>query len=157
MYSEVENQSKPFVFRKHVSFHETDAMGVVHHSNYVRYFEEARVAWMRARGLIEWHAPMGPYTFAVVDIEVRYLRPAKFEDEIEVWVQATARGARLEFQYAIWNPRLGTWCTTGRTGLVALNSALMPVKLRTEIRAVFLQESWSEVWPPAPPVSASVR
>jgi len=157
MSAEVEIQSKAFVFRKHVAFHETDSMGVVHHSNYVRYFEEARVEWMRASGLIEWHAPMGPYSFAVVDLEARYLRPAKFDDEIEVWLQVTARGARLEFQYAIWNPRLETWSATGRTGLVALNSELKPVKLRTEVRAVFLREPWSEVWPPAPPISASVR
>ncbi len=150
-------ESQLFIYRKHVAFHETDTMGVVHHSNYVRYFEEARVAWLRARGLIEWHAPMGPYTFAVVDIEARYLRPAKFDDEIEVYLQVAARGARLEFQYAIWNLRLETWNATGRTSLVPLNSDLKPVKLRTEVRAVFLREPWCDVWPPAPPSSAPAR
>ena len=34
-----------------VQYYETDQMGVVHHSNYIRWFEEARAEWMEAVGL----------------------------------------------------------------------------------------------------------
>lgn len=139
---------QPFLFRKHVAFHETDTMGVVHHSNYVRYFEEARVAWMRDRRLIEVHTPVGPYSFAVIDVEARYLRPVKFDDEIQVFVEVKMEGARMRFQYAIWCERLATWSATGKTTLVPLDANLRPAKLPPEVRAVFQIEPWSETWPP---------
>jgi len=137
-----------FIHRLHVAFHETDAMGVVHHSNYVRYFEEARVAWLRERGLMQHHAPFGPYTFAVIDLGVKFLKPAKFDDLLEVWVQVRTQGARLRFQYAIWSARTREWNATGFTELVPINGELRAVKPPWEVRDVIHAEKWDETWPP---------
>ena len=38
-------------FKRQVNYYETDRMGVVHHSNYLRYLEEARYVWMEEMGL----------------------------------------------------------------------------------------------------------
>ncbi len=35
-----------FIFERKINYYETDKMGVVHHSNYIRYMEEARCAWL---------------------------------------------------------------------------------------------------------------
>ena len=35
-----------FIFKRTINYYETDRMGVVHHSNYIRYMEEARTAWL---------------------------------------------------------------------------------------------------------------
>ena len=88
--------------RHRVPFFETDAMGVVHHSNYVRYFELARVVWL------EEHAQ--PYTayveqglhFATTRVEVDYQHPVRFDEKIEVtaWL-AWVRHASLCIRYTI--------------------------------------------------------
>ena len=85
-----------------VPFYETDAMGLVHHANYVRYFELARIRWMD-----EHHRPYREYVaeglhFATTRVEVDYLRGLRFDDEVEiaVWL-AWARGASLRMDYAL--------------------------------------------------------
>ena len=91
--------------RHRVAFYETDAMGVVHHSNYVRYLELARVRWMD-----EHHKPYTEYVsadlhFAVTRVEIDYHRPARFDDEVAatVWLE-WLRGASLRMAYELTGP-----------------------------------------------------
>jgi acyl-CoA thioester hydrolase len=140
--------SEPFVHQLRVAFHETDSMGVVHHSNYVKYFEAGRVAWLRERGLMHVHIPYGPYTFAVVDLDLKFLKPAKFDDLLEVVVEASLEGVRMKFRYAIWNTRLQDWSATGSTELVPINNELRPVKPPAEIRQALKPKNTGENWPP---------
>ena len=85
-----------------VAFYETDAMGVVHHSNYVRYMELARVRWMD-----EHHHPYRDYlagdlNFAVTRVEADYRLPARFDDEVAITVWAEwVRGASLRMAYEL--------------------------------------------------------
>ena len=75
-----------FVHRLRVRFAETDAMGIVHHSRYVPYLEEARVAYLRAIGR--------PYTAwreagidaTVLECWVQYRQPLRFDEEVDVHV-----------------------------------------------------------------------
>jgi acyl-CoA thioester hydrolase len=85
-----------------VPFYETDAMGIVHHSNHVRYFELSRIAWLE-----EHDQPYQCYVdsgihFATTRVEVDYLRPAKFADvvEITVWAEEVRR-ASLRMAYIL--------------------------------------------------------
>lgn len=74
-----------------VNFYETDAQGVVHHSNYPRYFEECRGIFLERVG-IPYHVLRNDYGIDVVLLElgVKYLRPVKFGDlmEIEFWIDS---------------------------------------------------------------------
>lgn len=77
-------------------------MGVVHHANYVRYFELSRVQW-----LAEHDRPYREYVeqgihFAVTRVEVDYQKPAYFDDELHVtsWL-SWVRHASLAIAYAI--------------------------------------------------------
>ncbi len=88
--------------RHRVPFYETDAMGVVHHSNFVRYLELARIRW-----LDEHHRPYREVVaegrhFATTRVEVDYLRPVAFdvEVEVEVWL-SWVRGASLRMAYRL--------------------------------------------------------
>lgn len=145
----MKNNNSTFDYHHRVAFHDTDTMGVVHHSNYIRYFEEARVAWLRERGLIELHQPMGPWAFAVIELDCRYIKPARFEDELVTRVEGIVKGLRLKFRYAIWSKRLESWICTGHTILVPLNKDLRPTRLPEAVLQQFGAESWSETWPPA--------
>ena len=88
--------------RHRVPFYETDAMGVVHHSNYVRYLELARIRW-----LDEHHRSYREYVadsqhFATTHVEVDYYRSAAFDDEIRItaWLE-WIRGASLRMAYRL--------------------------------------------------------
>ncbi len=85
-----------------VNFHETDAMGIVHHANFVRFLEEARVQF-----IAEHHRPYTEYIaagqhFAVTNLSCQFHRPARFDEVIEIiaalrWV----RGASICFVYEL--------------------------------------------------------
>lgn len=83
-----------------VRFAETDLMGIVHHANYLLYFEEARVEYLRRRGAVytEWVAK--GIHLPVVDTRVHYRRAAQFHEvlEIETWLGLVSRVA-IRFDY----------------------------------------------------------
>lgn len=85
-----------------VSFYETDAMGIVHHANYVRFLEDARVQF-----LADHDRPYTAYMaeglhMPVTHVEVSYLRSCRFADAIDIscWV-AWARHASVGFAYRL--------------------------------------------------------
>jgi len=82
-----------------VRFVETDAMGIVHHSNYLAYFEEARVAYLRHLGhpFTGWRD--AGLESPVLESFVQYRKPLNFDDEIEVHV-GLAELTRATFQMA---------------------------------------------------------
>jgi acyl-CoA thioester hydrolase len=85
-----------------VPFYETDAMGIVHHSNHVRYFELARIGFLEQHDLpYEQYVASGLH-FATTRVEVDYHRPARFADvvEITVWAEAVRR-ASLRMGYVL--------------------------------------------------------
>ena len=85
-----------------VAFYETDAMGVVHHSNYVRFLELSRTAWLE-----QHDRPYGEYValgihLATTRVEVDYLKPLRFADEVTVrtWLE-WVRHASLRMAYSL--------------------------------------------------------
>ena len=81
-----------------VYWEDTDAGGVVFYANYLKYFERARTEWLRALGFsqegLRLHAdPAERAMFVVTDTQVRYLRPARLDDWIEVDVEVLRAGA----------------------------------------------------------------
>ena len=85
-----------------VTFFETDAMKIVHHSNYILFFELARVVW-----LDEWDEPYLRYFesdvhLATTKVHVEYKMSARFDDRIQIhtWLE-WVRGASLRMAYSI--------------------------------------------------------
>jgi acyl-CoA thioester hydrolase len=85
-----------------VRFVETDAMGIVHHSNYLAYFEEARVAYLSHVGhpFTEWRSD--GLESPVLESFVQYRQPCEFDDLITVHLQlASATRATFQMAYLI--------------------------------------------------------
>ena len=103
-----------------VGFHETDAMGIVHHANYLKFFEDARVVWLddHDRGYPHYMG-LGLH-FAVTHVEVDYRQSARFDDRLDVitWLE-WVRGASLRMAYRI--ERDGDVLVTGATEHAAVN------------------------------------
>ena len=142
-----------FIYNLRVAYSDTDAMGIVHHSNHIKYFEQARIDYLRQQNM-KWHDhPGGSLIFAVRSLTTKYLKPARFDDELEVWTQGKLDGARVHFQYAIFSKSIHSLIALGTTELIALNSKLAPKRLPVDLVRAFKTKSWSEAWPP--PLSPS--
>lgn len=118
-------------YRRRLNYYETDRMGIIHHSNYIRYFEEARLDMMKKTGLdyaeLEELGIIIPVTFA----ECRYLVPLRFDDEIVIQTQLTKYdGIKMEVIYEIYRSDSEVLCTTGKTGHCFLDSELKPIRMK---------------------------
>ncbi len=95
-------------------------MGIVHHSNYLRFCESARVVWLEThdKSYGEW-IEMGLH-LAVTKVDLDYKQPARFDDRIDVttWLE-WVRGASLAMAYRI--ERDGTLLLSGRTEHASIN------------------------------------
>ena len=128
-----------------VVFFETDAMGVVHHSNFFRFFEEARGHWVNANDLTKDLYGERKISFAVINAEACFLKPARHNDHLEVRLQVRRERIRYRFQYAI--VRDGEILITGKTVHVPLNEELKPCKIPTHFNEIVEKSPWTETWP----------
>jgi acyl-CoA thioester hydrolase len=85
-----------------VEYHDTDQMGVVHHSNYVKFFEVARTEWLRAIGLTYAEMERRGVMMPIVDVAVKYRNPAVYDELISVTAFVDALPmARMTFRYEV--------------------------------------------------------
>ena len=77
-----------------IYWEDTDAGGVVFYANYLKFFERARTEWLRSMGFAQQRMRLeSAAVFVVTDTSVRYLRPARLDDLIEVTVELGHCGA----------------------------------------------------------------
>lgn len=85
-----------------VKFFDTDVMGVVHHANYIRWFETGRVEFLRELGIDLNEMMNDGILFPIVEITAKFHAPAKFDDELEIVTTAEAlTKAKMKFDYVI--------------------------------------------------------
>lgn len=90
---------------KHVvQYYETDRMGITHHSNYIRWMEEARIDFLRQIGWDYAKLEEEGVTSPVVKVECNYKKSSTFSDEISIQVSvAEYKGIKLVLQYEMRN------------------------------------------------------
>lgn len=99
-----------------VRYHHTDQSGAVYHANYVQWFEAARAEAMRAGGIPYSELEASGVQLPVVDLHARYLRPARYDDLLEVWARVAELGrVRVKFEYRIVRSTSGELLATGHT------------------------------------------
>ncbi len=105
-----------FTYKRRVTFYETDGMKVVHHANYLKYMEEARVEYLRSGGLDLNDLMADGIVFPIVEVSVKYHKPAKYDDVllIKTYLRRVDR-VRLDFDYEIVREATGELLTTGHT------------------------------------------
>ena len=138
----------PFTYLRRVAFSDTDAMGVVHHANYLRFCEEARVAWMRENGLSVVHYPQTEDVLAVLHYQVWHLKPATFEDQIKVSLQVRRQGLKIHFQYAIYKLKGDEEIriAEAETLHIPVDGNLKPVRPAQAMLKQLEKEQWIETW-----------
>ena len=121
-----------------VRFCETDLMGIVHHSNYLCYFEAGRVDWLHRRGIsYEYWVKRGIH-LPVVDAHVRYRKAARFDEVLEVVTTCIELSrVTVKFGYALSRVSDGVRLCEGETLLACVGPELAPKRFPEDIAAVF--------------------
>ena len=121
-----------------VRYFETDQMGIVHHSNYLKYFEFARIEWLEKLNLPYQEIEKNKIILPVVKCELKFLKPLVFGDSFKVEVHCSKKPtSSIEFSYEIFNS-IGEKTTEGRTLLAFLNSDTMkPLRCPKSISDLF--------------------
>ncbi len=132
------------VFRTHtmemvVQFHDTDAMQVVWHGNYLKYFEAAMTDMFRKSGfdLHKYYAESG-YVFPITRTATRHHMPLMFNDVFTCRVDIVECKRRIVADYEIRRKSDNALCVSGRTEQVAVRTRdfKMEFEIPGEIQAV---------------------
>ena len=114
-----------------VRYYETDCMGIVHHSNYVRYYETARTEMLREFGTTYQEMEREGVMLPVLDVQSHYITPAYDDDLLTVRVTlAEPPRVKMRFDYEIFREN-GELINTGSVTLAFMNSTTR--RPRTEI------------------------
>jgi len=107
---------KNYTFR--VKYHETDKMQYVHHSNYAKYFETARIEWLRSSGISYKEMEDEGVMLPVVNLNTTFKKPAKYDDllTVKTGIKQTPN-VKIIFTYEVHNQH-NELLTTGESTLV---------------------------------------
>lgn len=121
-----------------VRYADTDAMGVVHHSQYLVWFEEGRSAIMRELGVPYSQVEREGYWFTVAEVTVRYHTPARYDEKVTVATCITKLGSRgLTFDYEVKRAGDDVLLSTGTTRHICIDHQgrvrKIPLALRKQL------------------------
>ncbi|KIC94485.1 acyl-CoA thioesterase [Flavihumibacter solisilvae] len=126
-----------------VRYAETDQMNVVYHGNYAQYFEVARVEAIRELGLSYKDMEAMGIIMPLVELHVKYLRPAHYDDllTIRTILKELPADHRIEFHQEVYNEQ-GKLLTIGRVVLYFIKASnkektTMPKDLYDKLAAFF--------------------
>ena len=114
-----------------VNYYETGKMGVTHHSNYIRWMEEARIDFLEQVGLgykkLEDEGIISP----VISVECEYKCPTTFDDKIEIDIQVVEfKGVKLVLKYIMTNTNTKEVVLIGKTKHCFIDKDNKPIILK---------------------------
>lgn len=129
-------------YKHKVQYYETDQMGIVHHSNYIRWFEEARVDLLEQVGFGYDQMEKRGVASPVLSVEADYLRMIRFGGTVTI--ETTLKeynGIKMEISYKVIDDKSGMIHCRGLTKHCFLNGKGCPVSLKkdyNDIHEVFM-------------------
>ena len=109
----------------HAKYYETDQMGIIHHSNYVKWMEEARMDLMDQMGLSYKQMEEMEIISPVLSIAVEYHSMVHFDDTVVIQI-----GIKMEVEYRMTDKATGELRTTGTSSHCFLNRSGKPISLK---------------------------
>ncbi|MCI8392705.1 MAG: acyl-CoA thioesterase [Clostridia bacterium] len=120
-----------FSFERKINYYETDRMGVVHHSNYIRFMEEARCKWLESLDMPFSLMEENGVTIPVLGVNCEYKYHVTFGDVIVISLFIKEySGVRMTIGYTIINKENGKIVLTGETKHCFTDKSLKPINLK---------------------------
>lgn len=121
------------IYEHTVQYYETDKMGITHHSNYIRWMEEARVNFLSEIGWDYAKLESMGIVSPVVSVECKYKTTSTFSDVIRISVSVEEfKGVKLKLGYRMTNAEGKTVCEA-KSEHCFLNQSGLPIRLNKEL------------------------
>lgn len=121
-----------------VQYYETDQMKVVHHSNYIRWFEEARTDYMNQVGVSYAEAERAGIIIPVVDISCKYKKMTRFGETVEIVTKITKfNGVIMECEYEVYGQENQEVKVTGTSSHCFLNKDYKVISLKRKYPDIY--------------------
>ncbi len=118
-------------YEHHAKYYETDQMGIIHHSNYIKWMEEARMDLMEQMGLSYKQMEAMEIISPVLSISCDYHSMVHFDDVVVIETKLVKyNGIKMEVEYRMTDKETGELRTTGRSSHCFLNHAGKPISLK---------------------------
>ncbi|MGN1480363.1 acyl-CoA thioesterase [Porcipelethomonas sp.] len=119
------------VYERDAHYYETDKMGIIHHSNYIRWFEEARVDFMQKAGypydVMESTGIMMP----VLSAECSYKSSVRFGDTVLIYTAISQfNGFKMQLQYKVCDKKTGELRVYGSTSHCFTDMSMKPLRIK---------------------------
>ena len=126
-------------YRRKVHFYETDQMGVVHHSNFIKWFEEARVAFMDQMEFSYERATEVGIDFAVLGVRCDYVSMVRFGETVDILLSfSNLTPTRMTVSYRVTDSVTGELRAKGETlHCYYSGKRLRPISLQRELPELF--------------------
>lgn len=122
---------RTFKTQARVAFADTDAMGVVYHANYLRWFENGRTELLREIGFPYTELEKWPIWMPLAHASMDYKKSARYDDLIEIVTRFSEVGhASLVLYYEIFNKETGELLVTGTTRHGITDDKLKPIAIK---------------------------
>lgn len=120
-----------YIFTRNINYYETDRMGVVHHSNYIRYLEEARCVWLREYDMPFEKMEEEGITIPVLGVNIEYKNHVTFGDTIQIKVFVKEfNGVRMTVGYDVKDKTTGKTVILAETKHCFTDKTLRPINLK---------------------------
>lgn len=130
-----------YEYKREINYYETDKMGIVHHSNYIRFLEEARCRWLRKLGMPMEKIEEKGYTIPTLEINIKYKNPVTSGDVITIKPKITEyNGIRMTVGYEVKEEKTGKEIIEAYTKHCFTNRKLRPTNMKKqdpEIHSIF--------------------
>ncbi|MCH5254755.1 MAG: acyl-CoA thioesterase [Lachnospiraceae bacterium] len=119
------------VYEHQAQYYETDQMGIIHHSNYIRWMESARIWWMKEQGVDYKELERAGIISPVLEVSCQYKTMVHFEDTVLIELKIEKyNGVKLELSYRITDKETGELRSIGSSKHCFLNKDGAPVSLK---------------------------
>lgn len=131
VYGKQVDEIKIRPYEHHAKYYETDQMGIIHHSNYIKWMEEARMDLMEQIGLSYKEMEAMEIISPVLSVSCEYHSMVHFDDVVVIEPRITKyNGIKMEVEYRMTDKATGELRTTGTSSHCFLNRSGRPISLK---------------------------
>ena len=127
-----------FTYERRINYYETDKMGIVHHSNYIRFLEEARCAFLDYIGIPYKSIEDAGLMIPVLGVNCKFKHHVTFDNVILIKVSVKDfNGVRLIISYEVTDKNTSDLVLTGETTHCFTDDKLKPVNIKKHYPEIF--------------------
>ncbi len=125
------------MIEKTIYYHDTDAIGIVYYSSYLKFLEEGRTNFIKSKGVSVKNLHEQGRFFVIKELKVKYRSPARFGDIVICEsIISKITGAQIFFSQKIYNKLNNHILVDAETVLVIINKHFQPIVIPESVRSL---------------------